>query len=65
MAGAAIGEIMQLWERRLATLTPLKLEESEHVAERLGGQEFSALKIVKQPEQKIANFENCQGMCET
>lgn len=36
MAGAAIGEIMQLWERRLATLQPVKLEDSEHVAERLG-----------------------------
>lgn len=34
MAGAAIGEILQLWERRLATLQPLKLEDSEHVAER-------------------------------
>eukprot|EP00438_Fugacium_kawagutii_P034569 Skav235586 [mRNA] locus=scaffold163:41937:43540:+ [translate_table: standard] len=38
MAGAAIGEIMQLWERRLATLQPLKFEEEgEHVAERPGG----------------------------
>ena len=45
MAGAAIGEIMQLWERRLATLQPVKLEDSEHVAERLGnsgGDEFPA-----------------------
>jgi len=34
MAGAAIQEILLLWEKRLATLQPLKLEESEHVAER-------------------------------
>lgn len=40
MAGAAIQEILLLWEKRLATLQPLKLEESEHVAERLGELSF-------------------------